>query len=135
MCGSTLSQEARGLASASTIRLRRLEAVQAREVAGVLVHHAALVSMTMIGSSAVALAHLEVVRIVRGRDLDRAGAELGIDGVVRDDRDLAPQERQDRRLPDERRVALVLGVHRHRGVAQHRLGPRRRHRHASASSP
>ena len=43
---------------------------------------------------AVALADLEVVRVVGGRHLDRAGAELGVDVLVGDDRDPAAGERQ-----------------------------------------
>ena len=42
---------------------------------------------------------LEVVGVVARRDLERAGAELRIDVVVRDDRQPPPDERQDRRLP------------------------------------
>ena len=42
----------------------------------------------------VALAGFEVVGVVRGRDLDDAGAELGIGEIVEDDRDLAIHQRQ-----------------------------------------
>ena len=75
----------------------------------------------------VALADFEVVEVVRRRDLDRAGALLGIGIFVRDDRDLAADERQLhlRAGFDERRIALILGMHGNAGVAQHRLGPRR----------
>ena len=45
----------------------------------------------------VALADLEVVEVVRRRDLHRAGALLGIGIVVGDDRDQAADERQDAR--------------------------------------
>ena len=43
---------------------------------------------------------------------------------VADDRDLAPGQRQLDLLADPLVEALVVGVHRHRGVAEHRLGPR-----------
>ena len=63
-----------------------------------------------------------------GRDLERAGAELGVDVLVGDDRQQPADERQDRRLADQARVALVAGVHRDGRVGQHRLGADRRHR-------
>ena len=69
----------------------------------------------------VAAADLEVVRVVPGRDLQRAGAEVGLDVVVGDDRQLAPDERQDRGAPDERR-----------GSARRPGSPRRRRRRASS---
>ena len=71
---------------------------------------------------------LEVVEVVRRRDLHRAGALLGIGIVVRHDRDAPADQRQDRVPADQMAVALVVGMHRDRGVAQHRLGPRRRDR-------
>ena len=57
-----------------------------------------------------------------GRDLQRAGAEVGLDVLVGDDRQLAPDERQRHRRADEVAVALVVGMHRHGDVGQHRLG-------------
>ncbi len=75
----------------------------------------------------VPLADLEVVEVVRRRDLHRARALLGIGILVGDDRDLAPDQRQlhlGARL-DQRRVALVIGMHGNARVAEHRLGPRR----------
>ena len=77
---------------------------------------------------AVTLAQLEVDRVVRGRDFQRAGAEFAIDRRVGDDLYLAPDQRQPNSLADVRLVALVVGIHRDGGVAEHRLGPRRRDR-------
>ena len=68
-------------------------------------------------------ADLEVVRVVAGGDLERAGAELGVDVVVGDDRQPPSDERQDRVLPDQPGVALVVGVDRDRGVGEDRLRP------------
>ena len=68
-----------------------------------------------------AAADLIVVRVVRRGDLDDAGAELHVDIVVADNRDLAANQRQDDRLADEIPVALVLGVDRNGGIAEHRL--------------
>ena len=55
---------------------------------------------------AVGAADLEVVRVVAGGDLQRPGAELGIDVLVGDDRKPAPDQRQDAMLADQRLVAL-----------------------------
>ena len=66
---------------------------------------------------------LEVVGIVTGRDLQRAGAELGLDVVVGDDRQLAADQRQDRGLADQPAVAWVVRIDRDRDVGEHRLGP------------
>ena len=74
---------------------------------------------------AVAPAHLEIVEVVRGRDLDGARALLGIGIFIGDDGDAAADERKDRVLADKRFVALVLGMDGDGGVAEHRLGPRR----------
>ncbi len=60
-----------------------------------------------------------------GRHLDDAGAELGIDELIGDDRDRAAGQRQPHLEAQEILVALVVGVDRHRRVAQHRLGPGR----------
>lgn len=81
---------------------------------GVFVHHGD-------GRQVVALADLEVVRVVGGRHLDGAGAELGVDVLVRDDRDGAVGQRQLDELADEVLVALVLGVDGDGRVAEHRL--------------
>ncbi len=68
-------------------------------------------------------ADLEVIRVVRRGDLQRPGAERGIDVGVGDDRNFTLHERQEHRFPDEVQVAVVFRVHRHRGVPQHGLGP------------
>ena len=74
----------------------------------------------------VALADVEIVEVVRRRDLHRARALFRVGILVRDDRDAASDERQDRVLADEILVALVLRVHGHGDIAEHRLGTRRR---------
>ena len=76
---------------------------------------------------AVTLADLEVVEIVRRRDLDRTRTLFGIGVVVSDDRDAAANQRQDHVLADQMPDPLVLRMYRNRGVAEHRLGSRRRH--------
>jgi hypothetical protein len=66
---------------------------------------------------------LEVVGVVARGDLERAGAEVRLDVFVGEDRKPPPDQRQDRLAPHEIAVALVLRVHRDRGVSEHRLGP------------
>ncbi len=75
---------------------------------------------------------LEIVEVVRRRDLDRAGALLGIGIFVRDDGNAPPDQRQDGVPPDQVAVAPVIGVHGNGGVAEHGLGPRRCNRDESA---
>ena len=76
----------------------------------------------------VAAPDLEVVGVMRRRDLQRAGPELGLDVVVGDDLQSAPDERQDRRLADQAPVAVVVGMDRDRRVGEHRLRPHGRDR-------
>ena len=77
---------------------------------------------------AVAQAGRVVVVVVGRGDLDRARPEARVDDLVGDDRHVAVDERDAHPAPDERRVARVVGVDGHRGVAQDRLGPGRRDR-------
>ena len=76
----------------------------------------------------VALADGEVVGVVRGRDFDGAGAELGLGPVVGEDGDGAiwissrGAERKLEEFADEGGVALVGGVHGHGHVGEHGLG-------------
>src|SRR3546814_11445618 len=69
---------------------------------------------------------LVVVEVVRAGDLDRARAERRVRMLVGDDRDLAAMRlRPDRdlaQLADDRRVARVRRMHRHRAVAEHGFG-------------
>lgn len=69
-----------------------------------------------------ALADLEVVRVVGRGDLDGTRAELGVDVLVGDDRDGTVGQRQPDELADQVLVPLVLGVDGDRRVTEHRLG-------------
>ena len=83
----------------------------------------------------VPLADFKVVEIVRRRDLDRAGAFFRIGVVVADDRNAPADQRQDRGLADQMLEALVVRMHGDRDVAEHGLGPRRRHDDEFVASP
>ena len=79
----------------------RLEALHAPGTgAAVLVDDPGLVE-DVDGRQVVAQADLEVVEVVGRGDLDHAGAELAIDVLVGDDRDLAVDQRQHHRLADQ----------------------------------
>ena len=75
---------------------------------------------------AVPAADLEVVGVVRGGHLDRAGAERRVDVVVGEDRDSPADHRQLDVAADQVPVAVVVRVHDDGGVAQHRLDARGR---------
>ena len=66
-----------------------------------------------------ALAHFVVVEVVGRGDFHATGAERWVAVVVGDDRDAAPDQRQFDELADQGLVALVVGVNRNGGVAQH----------------
>ena len=90
---------------------------------------AAVLADHLDGLQAVAAHDLEVVRVVGRGHLQGAGAERRVHVLVADDGDLAPRQRQRDHLPHQVAVALVVGVHRHCGVAQHGLGAHRGHHH------
>ena len=69
-------------------------------------------------------AHLEVVEVMRRRDLHRARAFFRIGIFVGDDRNPASHQRQDHVLADQARVALIVRMHRDRGIAEHGFGTR-----------
>ena len=71
----------------------------------------------------VTAADLEIVEVVRWGYLYRAGPLLGVRVFIGHNGDAAPNQRQDDELPDQVLVARILGMHRHRGVAQHGFGP------------
>ncbi len=125
-----LLEEAHGLELHEDL-LPRLEAVEPLELAAVLVDPAVLFE-DVHHVEVVALPDLEVVGVVAGRHLERARAHLllaVLHVLVGDDLYLPVHEGEEHRPPHEGPLGLVLGVHGHRGVAEHRLGPRRRDRH------
>mmetsp|Transcript_40371 Transcript_40371/g.126313 ORF Transcript_40371/g.126313 Transcript_40371/m.126313 type:complete len:470 (-) Transcript_40371:49-1458(-) len=76
----------------------------------------------------VALAAGVIVRVVRRRDLHGAGTEVHVhEHVVEDDGDQLAVERVLHEAAVEVRVARVLRVHGHGGVAEHGLEARRGH--------
>ena len=80
----------------------------------------------------VPLADLEIVEVVRRRDLDRACALFRIGILVGDNRDQAADQRQANMLAEQMLIARIVRVRRDRSVAQHRLWPRGGDGHALA---
>ena len=105
----------------------RLGLRQAGELSGLLVHPAVRADHRELGQPVVA-ADLEVGRIVPGCHLERTGAELRLDPLVRDDRHAPFHERDDRLPADEVAVAFVVRVDCDGHVGQHRRRADRRDR-------
>ena len=98
-----------------------LEPVQALERA-VRGDHPALVHDHQAGQ-VVTAADLEVIRVVRWRHLDRAGAERRVDVRVGHHGNPAPGQRQLDVGADQPAVPGIVGMHGHGGVAKHRFHP------------
>ena len=119
-CGR-LRLEVAVLAQPIEDRLARLVPIAADELAARAVDARLLVE-DVDRLQAVALAELVVVRVVGRCDLHRPGAEGAVDVVVGHDRQSPTQEGQDDLAADEVAISLVVGMDRHRGVAEQRLG-------------
>ncbi len=106
--------------------LSRSEAIESSVHASIRVH------MTVAGHhlnfrQLMAPSGFKVIRIVRWRDLYRAGSKLAVHHLVGNDRDLTVHQRQKQILADQVLIPLVLGMHCNRGITQHRFRSRRRH--------
>ena len=97
-----------------------LQTIQAGEVAALLRDHAGDVD-DHHRLERVPAGDLEVDEVVGRGHLDRSGTELGVDGIVGDDRDDTAHQGEPHRLSDEVGVAVVVGMDRHPGVPEHGL--------------
>ena len=95
--------------------------------------HAAVEVHSIDDLEGMALTYVVVHRIVPRRDFERPCAEILLDCIVADDRQLAADQRQDRCLADQSFVSVVSGIDRHTGVGEHRLRPHRCDDHVTAS--
>ena len=75
------------------------------------------------GRQLVPAADLEVERIMRRGHLHGTRPELGVDGIVGHHRDPAVYQRKQHLSSDQRAISLIVGMHRHGGVAEHRFRP------------
>ncbi len=73
-------------------------------------------------------ADFEVDRVVPGRDLQRARAELRLDPLVGDHRHATPDDRHDDLLADSVLVPRIVRVDRHGDVGEDRRRTHRRDR-------
>ena len=85
--------------------------------------HAAVLVHAVEDLQPVALPDLVIHRVMAWRHLERARAEVFLHRIVGDDRQLAPDERQQRGLTHQVPVSLVLWVDGDARVSEHRLGP------------
>ncbi len=113
-----LLQQAEGIQVADDLFARHVT-VHAAVGLGHLVVHGGVDGEQVDHRQVVALADVVVIEVVRGRDLDAAGAEVGVDIVIADNRDLAVRQRQADHLADHVAVARVFRVYRHGGIAEH----------------
>ena len=108
-------------------RLARAVALHAPEALGHVARDVRVLVEDVDHGELMAAADFEVVEVVRGRDLDGTRPLLGIGILVRDDRNAASDDRQDRVLADQILESRIVRMHRDARVAQHGFGPRRRH--------
>ena len=100
-----------------------LVAVHAGELAVAVDHDRMLVEDVDL-RQVVGLAHGEVVGVVRGRDLDEARTEAGVDVPIGEDGDLAVDDGQHDGLAHELGLVGILRGNRDARVAEHGLGTR-----------
>jgi hypothetical protein len=108
----------------------RLLLREAGEISGLAAHPPVGADDRQLGQL-VAPADLEVDGVVAGRDLERAGSERGLDGLVRDHRNAALDVGDDDLAAHDVAVALVRGMHGDGDVGQDRGRANGRDRHAS----
>ena len=82
---------------------------------GIVIHHIDL-------RKVMALAHLEVVRVMSRRNLNRACTKFLVYIIIRYDRNLPVHQRKDCLLAYQVFVTFIIRMYRDRGIAQHRLG-------------
>ena len=111
----------------------RLVAVHALIFSRVFIHDGVVVEHADYGQ-AMAKANLEVVRVVRRRNLNNARTKVPLNVCVRDNRDFPAYKRQDKRLPDHILIAFVVGMDGDRRVPEQRLRPGCRKLYISGTS-
>ena len=91
----------------------------------ILVHNRPVVHNADYGKI-VAKPHLEVVRVVRGRDFNRAGTEFKIYVIVRNDGNFSTDKRKNKRFADEVFISRIFRINRNGSVPEHGFGTSRR---------
>ena len=80
-----------------------------------------------------ALPHFIIIEIMGRRDLDTAGAEFRVHMPIGNNGDGAARQGQFHCPAYQFPVTVVVRMNRHRGVAQHGFGTRRRHHQAAVA--
>ena len=96
-------------------------------VTGVCIHAPVRADDRQLGQAVVA-ADLIVHRIVARRHLERAGAEVALDALVRKHGDAAFNDGDDHLAADESAIAVVIRMNGDGDVRENRRGPRCRNR-------
>ena len=73
------------------------------------------------------LAKGKIIRVVCGSYLDRAGAEVAADSLVKNNRNFAAYQRQTKFLSMQMEIALIFRMNGNSNVAEHGLRTRRCH--------
>ncbi len=112
----------------------RFVAVHAHEFRRTGIHHRCFEADDLNALKVVSNTTLKVVGIVSRRDLHGPGSLGGVgqNGVC-NNRDFPAHDRQENHLSDQMLVALVIGVYRHCGIAEHGFRPRRSHHNVAAA--
>ncbi len=71
--------------------------------------------------------HFKIIRVMRRRNFHRTRSKLPVHHLIRDDRNLPIHQRQQNFLPHQPLVPLILRMHCHRRIAQHRFRTRCRY--------
>ena len=100
--------------------LSRLVAVHACVFAAIFIDRGVIVHDVDL-RQVMALAYLEVIRVVSRCDLHRSGTELFVYIIIRNDRDFPAYKRQDYILPYNIFIALVIRMNGDRRISEHCL--------------
>ena len=76
-----------------------------------------------------------VIRIMTGRDLQRAGAKFHADIFVRNDRNLTSEHRHDDGLADIFFITLIIRMNSHSSITENRFRANRRNGNKFARIP
>ena len=102
--------------------LSRLVSVHAG-ILRIVIDYLCVIGQDVYNGQVMAQTDLEVVRVMRGGNLNDTGAEVYLDIIVGDNGYLAVNYGQDKRLADDILISLIVGVDRNGGIAEQGFGP------------
>ena len=101
--------------------LSRLVSVHAG-ILRVVIDYLCVIGQDVYNGQVMAQTDLEVVRVMRGGNLNDTGAEVYLDIIVGDNGYLAVNYGQDKRLADDILISLIVGIDRNGGIAEQGFG-------------